>query len=88
MLPIDQLHSYQNQVFQGRENPWGKLLIVGCLTNRGDFPAFRLNGEADKEFAILSSEDDPSFWMQETRWSSFEPWMDKLVSSFGEEDLP
>lgn len=88
LFPLSDLRAYQQEVFSGRENPWGKLLVIGCLTNHGFLPAFLLGAPPKREFAVLSCDEDPEEWLVEAEWGGFQRWLNQLVSSLGEDDIP
>jgi SMI1-KNR4 cell-wall len=86
---LESIEEKSKLIFQEMNNPFPSLLLVVSLTGRGDEGGFDMNRNDQTNFSVFSHEDDPELWVEETHdWISFSEWLNKLIKSDGQDDLP
>ena len=83
---LEDIEEFTKEVFDGRENPFPKLLLTVSLEGRGDIGGFILS-ETKENFTVFFNEDDPEEWIRTKKLATFANWLNKLVETEAEKDL-
>ncbi len=82
------LEGHSADVFETREDPFPKLLLVVSLAG-GEEGGFYLPRTSADNFSIFMPDEEPEEWgIQTETWTGFEQWMIQLVESSGDEIYP
>ena len=86
---ISEIRGWMEEIFDGQESPFPNFLLIGLALEDEEI-GFNLNKREKENFSMFFHDEEPESWIINDgyRWTTFEDWLIRVVTTEGAKTIP